>query len=375
MCNHSMYFIHCSDLHLDSPVEAHLNPHQAQLRRQELLGTFARLADYAEEHHITAIMISGDLFDSDPVSSSAVQYVLHTAQKHPSVDFLYLPGNHDVSAIHCLERAGYTDNFYIVGNYPSIDNPHVILQKTYGSVVITGLSGPIEQLPSLLADCTNLVMVHGQISSNPTVPSAENGELHYCSRDFSGKHIDYIAAGHIHQFRIIPIDRRCTFCYSGCLEGRGFDECGEKGFVLLTVTPEGAVAPQFTPFALRTIRKLDADITGCTDYAQIETMVTDILADAKPSDLVRLCLSGTVPPDLNLHINWLTHTFYSNFYFLLIEDHTKPAVSYKDYQFDISLKGEFIRLVLSSDNLTESEKAEIIKEGLQALSGEEITIY
>ena len=104
-------------------------------------------------------------------------------------------------------------------------------------------------------------------------------------------------------------------------------------------------------------------------------MVTDILADAKPSDLVRLCLSGTVPTDLNLHINWLTHTFYSNFYFLLIEDHTKPAVSYKDHQFDISLKGEFIRLVLSSDHLTESEKAEIIKEGLQALSGEEITIY
>lgn len=375
MCNHSMYFIHCSDLHLDSPVEAHLNPHQAQMRRQELLRTFSRMADYAEEHRIKAVMISGDLFDSDPVSSSAVQYVLHTVEKHPSVDFIYLPGNHDFSAIHGLERAGYADNFYVIGNYPSIDSPHVILQKTYGSVVITGLTGPIDQLPSLAADRTNIVMVHGQISSSPTVPSMENGEFHYCSREFSDKNIDYIAAGHIHQFRIIPIDRRCTFCYSGCLEGRGFDECGEKGFVLLTIPPEGSVTPQFIPFALRTVRKLDADVTGCTDYAQVETRVTDILADANPSDLVRLCLSGTVPPDLNLHTNWLTHTFDANFYFLLIEDHTKPAVSYEDYQSDISLKGEFIRLVLSSDDLTESEKADIIKEGLQALSGEETTIY
>lgn len=375
MCSQSISFIHCSDLHLDSPVEAHLNPHQAQMRRQELLQTFSRLADYAEEHHIKAVLISGDLFDSDMISSSVIQYVMHTMERHSAVDFIYLPGNHDLSAIKHFERSGYAGNFYIIGNYPSIDNPHVILQKTYGSIVITGLTGPIGQLPPLSADSTNIVMVHGQISDHPSASPMENGEFHYCIRDFSDRNIDYIAAGHIHQFRIIPIDRRCTFCYSGCLEGRGFDECGEKGFVLLTVSSGGSVAPEFIPFALRTIRNLDADVTGCTDYAQIEKLVTDILTDADPSDFVRLCLSGTVSPDLNLHINWLTHTFYENFCFLLIEDHTKPAVSYEDYRLDISLKGEFIRLVLSSDQLSESEKAEIIKEGLQALSGEEITIY
>lgn len=49
------------------------------------------------------------------------------------------------------------------------------------------------------------------------------------------KNIDYLALGHIHTFTSIKIDDRGTGVYSGCLEGRGFDECEDKGFVELTI--------------------------------------------------------------------------------------------------------------------------------------------
>ena len=39
------------------------------------------------------------------------------------------------------------------------------------------------------------------------------------------------------------------------------------------------------------------------------------------------------------------------------------------YQNDISLKGEFIRLVLSQDNIDDEEKSKIISTGIKALSG------
>ena len=42
-----------------------------------------------------------------------------------------------------------------------------------------------------------------------------------------------------------------------------------------------------------------------------------------------------------------------------------------DYESDISLKGEFIRLVLGQD-LTDEEKRKIITTGIKALSGEEV---
>ena len=46
---------------------------------------------------------------------------------------------------------------------------------------------------------------------------------------------DYLALGHIHYNVVEPLDSRGVYAYSGCLEGRGFDETGEKGFVLIEV--------------------------------------------------------------------------------------------------------------------------------------------
>ena len=49
-----MKLIHCSDLHLDSPMETHLSGEQARVRSQELCGTFARLMAWAREQEAAA---------------------------------------------------------------------------------------------------------------------------------------------------------------------------------------------------------------------------------------------------------------------------------------------------------------------------------
>ena len=51
--------------------------------------------------------------------------------------------------------------------------------------------------------------------------------------------------------------------------------------------------------------------------------------------------------------------FTINFYFIKIYDETKLLINYEDYANDISLKGEFIRLVQASD-LSEEEIAQVI---------------
>ncbi|MDD6608684.1 MAG: hypothetical protein PUE97_03070 [Subdoligranulum variabile] len=56
-----------------------------------------------------------------------------------------------------------------------------------------------------------------------------------------------------------------------------------------------------------------------------------------------------------------------------MKDQTHLAINPEDYKHDISLKGEFIRLVLGSD-ASEEDKAAIIRTGMQALMGEEITL-
>lgn len=64
---------------------------------------------------------------------------------------------------------------------------------------------------------------------------------------------------------------------------------------------------------------------------------------------------------------------FGNFFFVKVKDETRMTINPEDYKNDISLKGEFIRLTLSSD-ASEEDKAAIIRTGMQALMGEEITL-
>ena len=63
--------------------------------------------------------------------------------------------------------------------------------------------------------------------------------------------------------------------------------------------------------------------------------------------------------------------FQNYFYYEKVYDETSLLIKYSDYEKDVSLKGEFIRMVLNSD-LDEAKKSEVIRCGIQALIGEEI---
>ena len=67
----------------------------------------------------------------------------------------------------------------------------------------------------------------------------------------------------------------------------------------------------------------------------------------------------------------LFHLLQDYFYFEKVKDRTTLRVDYSDYEKDASLKGEFIRMVLGSE-LSQEQKAEVIRCGILALSGEEI---
>lgn len=67
----------------------------------------------------------------------------------------------------------------------------------------------------------------------------EKKESHF--GDLRGRGIDYLALGHVHSFRQEKLDEQGIWCYSGCLEGRGFDECGTKGYVMLETVAQHLV--------------------------------------------------------------------------------------------------------------------------------------
>ena len=58
-----MKLIHCADIHLDSPMQTHMTAQQASVRNTEMLQSFVRLTEFAQERAVRAVLIAGDLFD------------------------------------------------------------------------------------------------------------------------------------------------------------------------------------------------------------------------------------------------------------------------------------------------------------------------
>ena len=58
-------FIHCADIHLGSKMESKLPREKVKERRVEVRATFRKMVEYAKENGVRAILLSGDVFDSD----------------------------------------------------------------------------------------------------------------------------------------------------------------------------------------------------------------------------------------------------------------------------------------------------------------------
>ena len=352
-----MKLIHCADIHLDSPMETNLSADKARERKLEIRSTFARLVRTAADEGVEAILIAGDLFDGARVTKSTENYVLDLIASHPMIDFFYLSGNHDQGST-LANTAQLPANLYTFGK----------LWSTYrrGNVAITGASVPDADTLSLNAEDVNILLLHGQERRSAGV--AREDIIHLGK--FKNKNIDYAALGHIHEHRVMRLDARGTAAYSGCLEGRGFDECGTKGYVLLNIEG-GRVSHRFVPFATRTLHTVECDVTGFSSGLDLEERMLASVAHIVAADMVKVVLTGTCPTETMLDLSHLRGVLTERFYFAKIKDETRLSINAEDYAHDISLKGEFVRRVMAS-SLSETEKERVIACGFRALSGEEL---
>ena len=348
-----MRLIHCADVHLDSPLTSHLDRRRAAERNQELMNTFSRMADYAEEEGISAILIAGDLFDRKRVSSAVRNVVYSVMTDHPGVSFFYLRGNHDMEGLRD-ENAAVPDNlmqFRSDWTTWTMNGPGGISVSITGAEGLKGVPLDYKEL-DLDPDAVNLVMLHGQLLEHGTGQNPEAIDL----QQLQNKHIDYLALGHIHSYRQGTLSPEGIYCYPGCLEGRGFDEIGEHGFVLIDIDMEtGELKTEFVPFASRTLFEIPVDATGCGSTGEVLARMKEALADSTctSEDMIRFVLRGEVDVECETNTEYLERKFGDQFYFVRVVDETRIQVDYEQFSLDASLKGEFVRLVQGDSGLSE----------------------
>lgn len=340
-------FIHAADFHLDSAFGA-LPARQAAIRRRESRETGFRLANYVNSHHIDLVLLAGDLFDSGSAFRETGEQ-LAEALGQMEAQVCIAPGNHDCAAPgSAWETVSWPENVHIFKEsaVTAVEFPQ------WNAVVHgAGFTAP-EQADSLLAGFTapvdgrvHLGLLHGEIDP------AEARYDPIRRQEIADSGLTYLALGHIHK-RSEPVRYGSTVCaWPGCLEGRGFDELGEKGFYEGVVRDDGAVSLAFVTFARRRYEIVEVDVTGKSPRAALEAALP---ADTA-ADLYRILITGETGEG-GVDAAALQEALADRFYALEIRDHTRMAEDIWQRAEEDSLRGLFLRELRDKLNSADTEE-------------------
>ena len=352
-----MKLIHCADFHLDAPLCTQMAPECARQRRNELLQTFGRMTEYARKQEVTAVLIAGDLFDVSAPRREVLDYVTDTIAGCPDIHFFYLRGNHDAEVR--FDRV--PDNLHLFSHaWTSWVCDEVTI---YGAENCTDARDYDALAPD--PDACNIVLLHGQAAFAAGPESVPLPLLR-------GRGIDYLALGHIHTHQSGTLDARGNWVCAGCPEGRGYDETGPKGFVLLEVQ-QRQLSAQFVPFALRTLHERTVDITDAETLVQQSQRIAERVADLPPQDMADIVLSGEILPGQAPDIIFLQQALAGRFFLCRVTDRTRLFVDRATYRQEASLKGAFFRLAEEAA-LPPEDLEYVLRAGFAALDGDPVPV-
>ncbi len=375
--------IHAADIHLDSPFRME-DLGKAQARKTELRSAFSSLIYWAKTEEADLLLIAGDLFDSPHPTPDAVEFVLSQFRQIPNCRVIITPGNHDYVA---------GDSVYL--KYPFPENVTLFLKSDLAHIDFTARSGeavriygyaftspildhnPFSGLALEKSDRIQLIVAHGALGD------AASNDCPIALADIKKSGADYIALGHIHNNPGIKKIDHTYFGYSGSLEPRAFNDRGERGAYKIELSKADGVAtcrPSFFRICRRIYAVDELNLTGAVDYDSINTAITELIKEKGYGNetLLRLTLTGSVSPELNLTAKSLTALTASLFYCEIV-DRTAPDFDIEALKNDPTIRGELVRTLLpmlqseDEDNAIIARRA--LKYGLSALSGNDISDF
>ena len=222
----------------------------------------------------------------------------------------------------------------------------------------------------LLPDRTPILLAHGDLTS-PLSPYAPISGAQLERAGFA-----YAALGHIH--KPLPQRRfgRTVAAYSGFFAGRGFDEAGCGGGLLVTVDGDRVETEPLRSSA-RCFEVAELDCTGALSGEEIRTRLQNLLTSTRyaAENALRVRLVGDVGIACRAEPAALI-ALGRDLALFELRDETVPIYDGGFLEKDPTLRGAFYRALLPRLTAEDAEErslaAEALRLGLAALSGREV---
>lgn len=326
----SVRILHAADFHLDSPYYA-LPEEKAVRRRKEARALLGRVAELANSERAQLVLLSGDLFDSGAAYWETQEMLIKMLSGIRAQVFI-APGNHDwYSARSPYAFMELPENVHIfkTPQIKCVELPELGC-RVWGAgftapvcdPILTGFTAPKSPL-------VDIMVLHGELGGD------RYNRL--TAEDIAASGLDYLALGHVHSFSGVQRAGDTFYAYPGCLEGRGFDETGEKG-VLVGTVGKGAADLRFVPLAERQYEIIDAPTA---DFASAEEAADAAIAGHAAENIVRVVLKGEAA--FAIDTDELARHLEDRFFHAVVRDETVPARDIWQGADEDSLKGLFLK--------------------------------
>jgi len=338
-------FLHCADIHLDNPFGGRGLKDYAEMRRKDQWKTFESIIRLAEEERVDFILVCGDLYEHDYASRTTIQRVAGLFERL-AVPVVVLPGNHDPYAANSWYKTwNWPGNVVILNR----DRPSVRFDSLNTFIHGLGFSAFRQDTPDLSAVSRpipgffNIFMLHGTLDMN-----FSNSPFNPVSSEvLAGLEYDYYALGHFH-------NRKTDFklknaANPGSPEPLGFDETGDHGVLLVTLSKEGPVRKALDIREVNTAQKryvwLNLDMENAASQDEASDRLGGLLGSLDPGrDLPRVTLTGRTP--LAVDCEALKKPWLEDFPWLQVVDETRECYDYEAISREENLKGAFVREML-----------------------------
>lgn len=366
--------LHCADMHLDAPLSG-LPKKLAGERQDELRQTFGKMIDVAKKENVDIFLISGDLFDHERVQKTTIDYLVNKINEIVDIPVFIAAGNHDsLSKSYYYNKKIWPRNVHIFSSEIS----HIDLPELNCCIYGKSFIKPWEEENALRGFTVydkskiNIMVLHAEITSAGSQSQYNPITL----EDIKNSGLDYLALGHVHSFSGINKEGQTYWCYPGTPEGKGFDEMGEKGCVLGSVS-KNYQQLDFVNVGKRAYKEVEADVTGFSTYEEIAEKVKCEMDDDSKHHFYKVVLKGDVEEDFNIHVDILQNRLKDHVYMIKIIDKTGFSIQLDEELSEDTLKNVFINNIKKDiqkalDKDEEEMRKRALKIGLCALKGERI---
>jgi DNA repair exonuclease SbcCD nuclease subunit len=296
----SVKFIHCSDLHIDSPLDGLERYPGAPLdalrgATREALGN---LVDLAVGRRVDFVVIAGDVFDGDwrDMNTGLFFNAEMRRLERAGIPVYLQRGNHDAASE--ISRAlalpsnvhefptGRAGTFRIDGLKVAVHG-RSFADRAVPEDLAAGYPGPVPGWLNVGVLHTSLA---GYAAHDPYAPTSLDV--------LRGRGYDYWALGHVHAREVLQ-DAHPRIVYCGNLQGRHAAETGAKGCELVEVDG-GEMRAEHVSLDVVRWSVLSLPIDGLVDVSGFRQSVEARLRDAHDAAQGRLCawrlqLEGTGP--------------------------------------------------------------------------------